>query len=95
MVVGASERGLSPTPTHWQPLAKRPRRPGPQLSIASSAASQEVSPPPWTCADLAKTGLLLAQPPVPVDFDDEAEMRRVFALAYDVFRCKRPARESL
>ncbi|KAE8746505.1 hypothetical protein FOCC_FOCC006739 [Frankliniella occidentalis] len=91
VVTGPPERGLSPIPTHWQPLAKRPRRPGPQLSIASSlgsTASQEAALPPWTCADLAKAGLLLALPPRPVDFDDEAEMRRVFALAYDVFRCK-------
>ncbi|XP_034240186.1 uncharacterized protein LOC117644684 [Thrips palmi] len=32
--------------------------------------------------------MLLALPPRNVDFDDEAEMRRVFALAYDVFRYK-------
>ncbi|KAK3914668.1 Putative methyltransferase NSUN7 [Frankliniella fusca] len=98
IVTGPPERGLSPTPTHWQPLAKRPRRPGPQLSIASSlgsTASQEAALPPWTCADLAKAGLLLALPPRPVDFDDEAEMRRVFALAYDVFRYKNVLQQAL
>ncbi|KAJ1526197.1 hypothetical protein ONE63_009356 [Megalurothrips usitatus] len=98
IIAGPGDRGLSPTPTHWQPLAKRPRRPGPQLSIASSlgsTASQEASLPPWTCADLAKAGLLLALPPRPVDFDDEAEMRRVFALAYDVFRYKKVLQQAL
>jgi GTP1/Obg family GTP-binding protein len=38
-------------------------------------------------SDIAKAGRLLATPPLPHHFDNEEEMRRVYSLVYDVFRC--------
>lgn len=42
----------------------------------------------WTVSDIAKAGCLLSVPPIPASFDDEQEMRTVYTLIYDVFRCK-------
>lgn len=42
----------------------------------------------WTVWDLAKAGTLLSDPPGSVTFEDEQEMRVVYTLIYDVFRCK-------
>lgn len=42
----------------------------------------------WTVGDIAKAGCLLSSPPIATTFDDEQEMRRVYTLIYDVFRCK-------
>lgn len=42
----------------------------------------------WVLEDIAKAGKLLSKPPIPCTFADEQEMRRVYSLIYDVFRCK-------
>lgn len=42
----------------------------------------------WTVSDLAKAGCLLANPPINTRFNHEQEMRRIYSLIYDVFRCK-------
>lgn len=42
----------------------------------------------WTVWDLAKAGSLLSNPPKNVTFEDEQEMRVVYSLIYDVYRCK-------
>lgn len=44
--------------------------------------------PPWGPRDLAKAARLLEKPALTVDFEDDQEMRRVYSLIYDVFRCK-------
>lgn len=47
-----------------------------------------VNPITWTVTDISKAGHLLAVPPKDTNFGDEQEMRRVYTLIYDVFRCK-------
>lgn len=42
----------------------------------------------WNLNDLTAAGKLLRKPPLPCQFDDEHVMRRVFAMIYDVYRCK-------
>lgn len=42
----------------------------------------------WRLEDIARAGRLLKKPPLEVSFDDEFEMRKVFSMIYDVFRCK-------
>lgn len=41
----------------------------------------------WTVEDISKAGCLLSNPALPVQFEDEYEMRRVYSLIFDVFRC--------
>lgn len=50
--------------------------------------AKPVSAITWTVSDIAKAGCLLTAPPITTSFDDEQEMRRVYTLIYDVFRCK-------
>lgn len=42
----------------------------------------------WSLENITKAAKLLGQPPLPVKFGDEHEMRRVYSLIYDVFRCE-------
>lgn len=42
----------------------------------------------WDLAEFAKAGKLLKVPAMEVNFFDEYEMRKVYSLVYDVFRCK-------
>ena len=42
----------------------------------------------WDLSEFAKAGKLLKTPPMDVEFYDEYEMRKVYSLIYDVFRCK-------
>lgn len=42
----------------------------------------------WNLIDLTSAGKLLRKPPLPCHFDDEHEMRRVYSMIYDVYRCK-------
>lgn len=42
----------------------------------------------WDLSEFAKAGKLLKNPAMAVDFYDEYEMRKVYSLIYDVFRCK-------
>lgn len=51
-------------------------------------ASKSITTVTWTVGDIAKAGGLLAIPPIQTNFEDEQEMRRVYTLIYDVFRCK-------
>ncbi|XP_047004611.1 putative methyltransferase NSUN7 [Schistocerca americana] len=52
------------------------------------AEARERRPAGRPVQDIAKAGCLLAAPPLPVHFQDEEDMRRVYALIYDVFRYK-------
>lgn len=61
--------------------------PEPQI-LGSRKKQHYLSPITWTVGDISKAGCLLAIPPQHVDFDDEQEMRRVYSLIYDVFRCE-------
>jgi hypothetical protein len=54
--------------------------------IISYCNADEVSL--WDSEDFAKAGKLLKKPPMPVNFVDEYEMRKVYSLIYDVYRCK-------
>lgn len=42
----------------------------------------------WNLNDLTSAGKLLRKPPLACHFDDEHEMRRVYSMIYDVYRCK-------
>lgn len=42
----------------------------------------------WNLEDIAKAGKKLRIPPLPCEFEDEQEMRRVYSLIYDVYRCE-------
>ena len=42
----------------------------------------------WNLKDFANAGKLMQKPPSRVIFYDEYEMRKVYSLVYDVFRCK-------
>lgn len=42
----------------------------------------------WNLEDIAKAGKKLRVPPLPCEFEDEQEMRRVYSLIYDVYRCE-------
>lgn len=55
-----------------------------------SSKSLVIGPGPikWTVSDLAKAGCLLSTPSRNVNFEDEQEMRVVYTLIYDVFRCE-------
>lgn len=57
----------------------------PEVSLSVSATSKAHC---WPSSDIAKAARLLAAPPMDVAFIDEVEMRRVYSLIYDVFRCK-------
>lgn len=48
----------------------------------------------WSLEDISKAGMLLRKPPLPCTFHNEHEMRRVYSLIYDVFRCKFKFRKS-
>uniref|UniRef100_A0A182Y1K9 Uncharacterized protein n=1 Tax=Anopheles stephensi TaxID=30069 RepID=A0A182Y1K9_ANOST len=42
----------------------------------------------WRLEDIVRAGKLLHKPPLPVQFDDEYEMRKVYSMIYDVYRCR-------
>jgi hypothetical protein len=42
----------------------------------------------WDLCDYANAGKLLLKPPLVVNFIDEYEMRKVYSLIYDVYRCE-------
>lgn len=42
----------------------------------------------WNLFDLTKAAKLLRKPPIDCSFSDEHEMRRVYSMIYDVYRCK-------
>lgn len=52
------------------------------------SVSHENSNVLWNLSEFAKAGKLLKNPPMDVNFCDEYEMRKVYSLMYDVFRCK-------
>lgn len=52
------------------------------------SVSHEGSNVLWDLSEFAKAGKLLKTPAMDVDFYDEYEMRKVYSLIYDVFRCK-------
>lgn len=42
----------------------------------------------WKLDDLIKAAKLLRRPVIATKFENEHEMRRVYSMIYDVFRCK-------
>lgn len=52
------------------------------------SVSHETNIVMWDLSEFAKAGKLLKSPPMDVEFYDEYEMRKVYSLIYDVFRCK-------
>lgn len=78
----------------WNILPKKKKKSLPQICRNGSALTvSDVSDSnsnvvTWTVRDLAKAGKLLSNPPKNVNFDDEQEMRVVYTLIYDVYRCK-------
>lgn len=52
------------------------------------SVSHETNSVLWDLSEFAKAGKLLKNPPMDVEFYDEYEMRKVYSLIYDVFRCK-------
>lgn len=42
----------------------------------------------WRLEDIVRAGRLLHKPPLSVSFSDEYEMRKVYSMIYDVYRCK-------
>ena len=42
----------------------------------------------WNIKTISLAAKLLAKPPKQVQFENEHEMRKVYSLIYDVFRCK-------
>lgn len=59
---------------------------------AERLAKKEINlgptPITWTVGDIAKAARLLSTPPLKTTFEDEQEMRRVYTLIYDTFRCE-------
>lgn len=58
------------------------------LSKSSQGSISSTSQIIWLVSDVVKAARLLSQPPLDVCFSNEHEMRRVYSLIYDVFRCK-------
>lgn len=42
----------------------------------------------WNIKDISMAGKLLRKPPIHCRFDDQQEMKRVYAMIYDIYRCK-------
>jgi hypothetical protein len=70
-----------------QAEAKRPRRCSPSLASGLSLSRALPVERKWTASDIVKAGCILTIPPRPLYFEDEGEMRRIYSLIYDVFRC--------
>lgn len=77
----------------WNIVPKKRKKSVPQICrkesehrVSSSGSSFNGAA--WTVWDLAKAGSLLSSPSKNVTFDDEQEMRVVYTLIYDVYRCK-------
>uniref|UniRef100_A0A182R0J2 SAM-dependent MTase RsmB/NOP-type domain-containing protein n=1 Tax=Anopheles farauti TaxID=69004 RepID=A0A182R0J2_9DIPT len=49
----------------------------------------------WRLEDIVRAGKLLHKPPLPVEFDDEYEMRKVYSMIYDVYRFKLVLQQAL
>lgn len=76
---------------HWD-IVEKPRRPSLCPPEAERLAKRQVNLPlgpiTWTITDIAKASSLLKVLPIKPDFEDEQEMRRVYTLIYDSFRCE-------
>lgn len=70
-----------------QPEVKKPKM-SDFSSMGSVITSRQDADIPWSCLDLVKAANLLYPKIEQVSFQDEEEMRRIFALLYDVFRCR-------
>lgn len=67
--------------------AKKSRRSSACLDSGLSLSRALTVETTWTGSDIAKAGCILTIPPRRLDFEDEGEMRRIYSLIYDVFRC--------
>ena len=70
-----------------QSEAKRPRRYSPCLASGLSLSRALPVETTWTASDIIKAACILTIPPRPLHFENEGEMRRIYSLIYDVFRC--------
>jgi len=70
-----------------QAEAMRPRRYSPCLASGLSLSRALPVETTWAASDIVKAGRILTIPPRPLHFEDEGEMRRIYSLIYDVFRC--------
>lgn len=57
-------------------------------SFINSVSSLTAPAITWNVEDVTKASSLLIQPPMDVEFVNEHEMRKVYSLIYDVFRCE-------
>lgn len=71
----------------WGALVMAPTG-GTGASRKLGAKAIRLRDPPWGPRDLAKAARLLERPALHVAFDEDQEMRRVYFLIYDVFRCE-------
>lgn len=73
-----------------QPELKRAKFSGtPSVSSEGSIPTCHSLDLSWNALDIAKAGTILqSNSSMGVSFQDEEEMRRVFTLLYDVYRCK-------
>lgn len=76
---------------HWNIISKGEKKEACKHFSVESVLKQEEEngpgPVTWTVTDIAKAACLLSTPPKETHFEDEQEMRRVYTLIYDVFRC--------
>lgn len=74
----------------WNILPKKRKKSLPKICKKESENTSDsfFNGVTWTVWDLAKAGSLLSNPPKNVIFEDEQEMRVVYSLIYDVYRCK-------
>jgi hypothetical protein len=70
-----------------QSETKRPRRYSHSLASGLSPSRALPLVKTWTASDIIKAGCILTIPPRHLHFEDEGEMRRIYSLIYDVFRC--------
>lgn len=80
----------------WEPDTKieYPLKPTPMQKVKSfesgsvSSMLEARTEPGWRLKDILLASKLLKTPPHKDGYGDEAEMRRVFGLVYDVLRCR-------
>lgn len=88
----ATSKPPEPKLHDWNILPKKKKKTLPQVckkdSISDNSDESGLNSVTWTVWDLAKAGDLLSNPPKNVNFSDEQEMRVVYSLIYDVYRCK-------
>ncbi|XP_045763931.1 uncharacterized protein LOC123866417 isoform X2 [Maniola jurtina] len=85
-VLHHDKKTMEEVPEEWAPWSlvvatKNPNAP-PPVTVSTAPG------PAWDIGQVMKAARLLCKPPMPVNFEDEQEMRCVYSLIYDVFRYK-------